>query len=162
MEIKKILNSLLNLKFIIGETLANRVSPIYQLLSIIFFLFYEKSIWAALLKSKTNGVYFSQSAILEFSLLLVGLLCLFLYFRKYRIYQIGPIYLNTYFASKVWTLFFFFLYTLITIPISFYMEQNLLGNPSDIFKGGGYFILTLFPTVIVILGARSFFSSRLK
>jgi hypothetical protein len=134
MMLTTILPYMFNIKLMVAKTVKRDVGLIHQFIILVFFYAYENAFFIEWwLESGKREVYFSDSLYLEFFLHFIGLLAVFFFLKQNNIKDMVGIFLNTFIPCHVWTLIIFFIYTFVTIPIAFYCDQNLIGDPTAYF-----------------------------
>lgn len=154
MEISKMLRPVfahvLNIKFLILKTFSGQVNVIFQAISLVVLFAYEKGLDLSLLNIEKEKIYFNDSILLAFGFFVLGIIPLSVLLYSKKITCMASLFINTYIPCKLWTIVVFFVYTLITIPLNFYLVQNLYGDFEYFFKAGGYIITHLLPIILLI------------
>lgn len=134
----------------VNRTLDNEVGVLSQLLSILAFYSYHSGIFITIFNLKSDGVYFTNFAHADIIFFFIGVITIFFFSRLRGIKNLVGLLINSFIPCYIWSWIVFAVYTLITVPISFYCEQNLYGNPSPYFKGVGFVIVQLLPFALLL------------
>lgn len=141
---------LLNIRFLVTKTLSSQVSVFFQLISIISLYFFEKGLDLRLFHIEKSEVYFNDSLTLAFGLFAFNMIIYAAYLHSKKVTRLIELFVYTYIPCKLWTWFVFFIYSLITIPLNFYLNQHLVGDFEFYFKAGGFLITIFFPFILLI------------
>ncbi len=147
------IKNLIDLRLSIKNTLEYKVPPIIQLCNICAFFIFETSLIHKILETSeidTSKIYFSKDLVLSLSLILSGLVALFVFCKFKRIQNFESLFINTYLSSRLWTYIIFFGYTVITVPTMFYLKQNMFMDIEYIIKLIGFTMLHLLPFLLII------------
>lgn len=147
----KILNRVWNIQLVIKEAIEGEKSIFFQTMAIFLFYIYERGLLLFLLKTENNiEPYFIHSKLISNLILAVGIACVAMFLKRKKVFGIVDIYFNSFIACQLWTWVIFSLYLAVTIPLDFFLVENLYGSFRTFFSSIGYVIFNCFPFILLI------------
>lgn len=129
----------------VNRTLVGEVGTLSQLFSVLMFYVYHSGVFITFLNLESDRVYFTRFEYADVICFFIGVMSFFFLSNKRGVKNLVGLIVNSFIPCYFWSWIIFAVYTLITVPISIYFEQNLYGDPSPYLKGIGFLIIQLLP-----------------